>query len=59
MMAFGLFHQVHTKENAGLMVKRAKSWAEASYLKLTPSTRAAITGSIAIVRVAAKVATGL
>ena len=51
--------QVHKTESTALKAKRAKNWAEASYLKLSPGTRAAIKGSIAVVRVAAKAASGL
>ena len=51
--------QVHKTEGTALKAKRAKNWAEESYLKLSPGTRAAIKGSIAVVRVTAKAATGI
>ena len=54
-----LFFQVHAKETMGLRAKQAKEWACDEYLKLTPGTRAAIKGAVAVAKVAAKAATGL
>ena len=49
-----LHFQVHTKESVGMKAKRAKDWAKEEYLKLKPSTRAAISGSVTIVKLAGK-----
>jgi len=46
---------VHTKEKLGLKAMRAKSWAQAEYMKLTPGTRNLIKGAIVVTKVAAKV----
>ena len=54
-----LFFQVHAKETVGLRAKRVKEWARDEYLKLTPGTRAAISGALAVAKVAAKAGIGL
>jgi hypothetical protein len=54
-----LFFQVHAKETVGLRAQQAKEWAREEYLKLTPGTRAAISGALAVAKVAAKAGIGL
>ena len=49
-----LHFQVHKKESVGMKSMRAKDWAKEEYLKLKPSTRAAISGSLTVVKLAGK-----
>ena len=51
-----LYFQVHAKESVGMKAKRAKEWAKEEYLKLKPSTRAAISGSVTVVKLAGRAA---